>query len=184
MKQLEQNVRTCTKCPLHKTRTNAVPGEGDYDADIMFIGEAPGYNEDQQGIPFCGRAGTILDELLDSVGIKRKNIYITNILKCRPPDNRNPKTKEIETCTPYLEKQISVIKPKKIVCLGNFATRFVMKKYNLDDKIEGITRLHGKVFKVGTLFGTLRIIPMYHPAASIYDPKKLPVLKEDFKLLK
>src|SRR6056297_2494154 len=124
LNELNNQIKNCQKCNLHETRSNSVPGQGNPNADIMFVGEAPGFNEDKQGIPFVGRAGKILDKLLQSINLSRENIYIANILKCRPPQNRNPSQEEIKICTHYLDKQISIIKPKIICTLGNYATQF------------------------------------------------------------
>ena len=184
IKKLEEEVRACKKCELWKTRINPVIGEGSLDAEIIFIGEAPGFNEDKQGKPFVGQAGKIFDELLNSVDLKREEIYITNILKCRPPNNRNPTQEEIKVCSVYLDKQIEIIKPKIICCLGNFATSYMMKKFNLNDKIQGISKIHGKVFSVSTLSGSVKIIPLYHPAVATYNMNMLNTLKKDFEVLK
>jgi len=182
--EINQAIQKCKKCDLYKTRTNSVIGEGAQEAEILFIGEAPGFNEDKQGKPFVGKAGKIFDELLKSVGLKRKEIYITNILKCRPPENRNPKQEEIRACTFYLDKQMEIINPKIICCLGNFATEFIMKKFNLKEKIQGISRIHGKVFSVNNLLGSVRIVPLYHPAVATYNPNMVGILKKDFEVLR
>jgi uracil-DNA glycosylase len=182
--ELTKQIQNCKKCPLYKTRTNPVIGEGSLNSEIIFIGEAPGFNEDIQGKPFVGQAGKIFDELLNSVNLKREDIYITNILKCRPPKNRNPSDNEIETCTPYLNKQIEIIKPKIVCCLGNFSTKFILQKYGLKDKIQGISKIHGKIFKITTLTGILKIIPLYHPAVATYNSNMIKILKKDFKILK
>jgi len=150
----------------------------------MFIGEAPGFNEDKKGKPFVGQAGKIFDKLLSSIDLKREKIYITNILKCRPPNNRNPTQEEIKICSSYLDKQIGIIKPKVICCLGNFATGFIMKKFNLKEKIQGISKIHEKLFSTSTLNGVIKIIPMYHPAVATYDISKFNVLKKDFEKIK
>lgn len=183
MRAITKKIQKCKECDLYKTRRNPVVGEGSLNAKIMFIGEAPGFNEDKQGRPFVGQAGKILDKLLESINLKREKVYITNILKCRPPNNRNPTQEEIKSCTPYLNKQIEIIKPKIICCLGNFATDFIMKKFNLKDKIQGISKIHGKVFNASTLKGIIKIIPMYHPAVATYDSNMLKILKKDFKKL-
>jgi len=182
-KEIENEILNCQKCSLYKTRTNPVVGEGNAQAKIIFCGEAPGYCEDQKGIPFCGAAGNILDELLKSAGIKREEVYIANILKCRPPDNRNPQKEEIESCTPYLERQIKFIKPKVICALGNFSTAYIMEKYGLKDQIQGISKIHGRIFKPSTLFQNIKIIPLYHPAVATYNINMKEVLKNDFKIL-
>jgi len=184
VKTITQEIQNCKKCALHKTRINPVIGEGSYNAKIMFIGEAPGFNEDKQGKPFVGQAGKILDELLNSANLKREEIYIANILKCRPLQNRNPTKEEIKSCTPYLNKQIEIIKPKIICCLGNFATDFIMNKFDLKDKLQGISRIHGEIFNASTLNGVTKIIPLYHPAVATYNSNMLKVLKKDFEILR
>ncbi len=181
LESLKEEVLHCTKCELSRTRTIPVFGEGNPEARIMLIGEAPGYNEDKTGKPFVGEAGKVLDVLLNSINLKREDIYIANVIKCRPPNNRKPTQKEIKACTPYLDKQISIIRPKVIGCLGNYATDYIMKKYGLTP--EGISRIHGKVYKVNNLLGSLSIIPLYHPAVAVYDRGMLPVLMNDFKVL-
>jgi DNA polymerase len=211
MEKIKQDILNCRRCPLYKTRINPVIGEGNLRAKILFIGEGPGASEDQTGHPFIGRAGKILDELLDSAGIKREDVYIANILKCRPPQNRNPQKEEIEACTPYLLKQIETIKPEVICTLGNYSTAFIMEKYGLGEKVQGISKIHGKIFDVSKkpeqvpllcldnegdekeysdevrYFGSsngLKIIPLYHPAVATYNINMKGTLKEDFKLLK
>jgi len=151
---MNEEIKNCKRCNLWKTRNNIVIGEGSLNADIMFIGEAPGYYEDKQGRPFVGKAGKILDELLNSVELKREEIYITNILKCRPPGNRDPLPEEIKACTPYLDRQIEIIKPKKICTLGNFATNYIFSSFGL--KPESIGKIHGKVFKARISLKILR----------------------------
>ncbi len=184
MEKLKAEILNCKKCDLWKTRTNPVIGEGSLDADIMFVGEAPGYNEDKEGKPFIGQAGKIFDELLNSINLKREEIFITNILKCRPLQNRNPTQEEIKACSDYLNKQIKIIKPKIICCLGNFATDFILKKFNLKKEIQGISKIHGKVFTILTLNqSNLKIIPLYHPAVATYNMNMLETLKKDFSIL-
>lgn len=177
----EEKVSNCRKCRLGDKRQNAVPGSGDHEAEVLFIGEAPGSQEDKEGKPFVGRAGGILDDLLESVDLKREEVYIANILKCRPPQNRDPKKEEIEACTPYLDKQIKAIKPKIICTLGNFATKYILDKYNLD--VKSIGKVHGQVFKVSNLILSARILPIYHPAVVTYNPNMKETLEEDFKVL-
>ena len=179
IKQLEQDVANCEGCDLWKTRNNPVAGEGPVIAKVMFIGEAPGYNEDLQGRPFVGKAGKLLDELLRSVELDRKEIYITNILKCRPPNNRNPQSSEVSSCTPYLDKQITNIQPSVIASLGNFASSYVLEKYGF--QAEKIGKIHGKTFHIKNLLFDARIIPLYHPAAAVYNPNIKDILMEDFK---
>ena len=184
MRKIKDEVLACKRCPLYEYRKKnkfyPVIGEGNHWADIMFIGEAPGLNEARTGRPFCGNAGRILDELLESAGIKREEVYITNILKDRPPGNRNPEKEEIEACTPYLERQIETIKPKIICTLGNYATEYILEKYGLEDKIQGISKIHGKIFSVDKI----KIAPLYHPAVATYNSNMKEALKEDFKILR
>ena len=181
-KQLEDAVANCRKCSLWKTRSNPVVGGGSKDAKVMFIGEAPGYWEDVKGRPFVGRAGRVLDELLESINLSREEVYITNILKCRPPNNRNPLQSEIEACTPYLDRQIELMNPEIIATLGNFALSYISEKFGLD--LENVGGVHGKVFKIKTLFGDITIIPLYHPAAAVYNPALKEVLLRDIRAIK
>jgi len=182
MKHITSSVKSCRKCSLWKTRKKPVVGEGSIDTDILFVGEAPGYNEDLQGRPFVGKAGKILDELLESIGLKRNDVYVANLLKCRPSDNRNPLKTEIDVCTEYLEKQIEIIQPKIIVPLGNFASSYIFEKFGL--KYDKISNIHGKIFQINTVFGRLKIIPLYHPAVATYNPETKNILLEDFKAIK
>ena len=171
--QLEAACRQCTRCDLAATRNNVVFGAGSAHARVMIIGEAPGKNEDLAGEPFIGAAGKLLDKMLERAGIARKDVYIANICKCRPPSNRNPKRAEIEACTPWLDAQIEAVSPAFVVTLGNFATRFVLSTK------EGITQLHGRILQKGAL----SIVPMFHPAACIYDRSKVTALEADFDML-
>lgn len=182
MKKLEEKIKTCRKCPLGELRTNAVPGSGSYGAKIMFVGEAPGYWEDQKGLPFVGRAGKVLDELLAGIGLKREEVYITNVVKCRPPNNRDPTEEEINACSPYLDKQIDIIRPKIIVPLGRHSMTYILKKFSFEP--EPISKIHGKIFEARTLFGKIIIMPMYHPAVALYKPQLREELEKDFKKLK
>ena len=184
MQELKQSISECKKCLLAATRTNAVFGVGSLDAKVMFIGEAPGANEDKQGIPFCGAAGKVLDELLAVASLKREEVFIGNILKCRPPGNRNPQSNEIVACTPYLDAQIVFIKPAVICCLGNFASSYVMNKFGLADKVQGITKIHGSIFIADSGYGKIKIMPMFHPAVVAYDATKMSILARDFAILK
>ncbi len=176
LKKIKYQVLNCKKCPLYKKRIYPVIGGGNHQAEIMLIGEAPGFNESKTGRPFCGAAGRILDELLASARVKREDIYITNLLKCRPPQNRDPKEEEINACAPYLERQIQLINPKTICPLGNYATKYILKKYDLGDKIESISKIHGKIFEADR-----KIIPLYHPAVGLYRADMKETLKEDIK---
>ena len=181
MRALEEDVRLCKKCILHETRTNPVPGGGSIDAKIMFIGEGPGYWEDQKGKPFVGRAGKILDELLQSIGLKREDVYIANILKCRPPENRDPLPGEIKECTPYLDRQISIINPKIIATLGRFSMDYVFDKFGIEKK--KISEVHGEFFSVSTINGKLFVVPLFHPAVATYNPTKKDILLKDFQTI-
>jgi len=190
LKKIKEEVVNCQKCSLFETRKLPVIGEGNHDADIMLTGEAPGSKEDQTGRPFVGRAGRILDELLEKNGFQRSEVYINNVLKCRPPDNRDPRTAEIEACTPYLDRQIKIIDPRIICPLGNFATRYLLKRYQLKDVLKddegnqkGISKLHGQVFSVNQLDYKFKIMPFYHPAAATYNPNLKKTLAKDFRKL-
>jgi len=173
----------CQKHSLYQKGTYPVFGEGSLEARIMFIGEAPGYYESVSGRPFYGAAGKVLDELLNSIEIKRKEVYITNIVKLRPPNNREPKPEEIRDFAPYLERQIEIIKPGVICTLGNYSTGFIFEKYELQNQIQGISKIRGKIFKVESLSQNIKIIPLYHPAVAVYNPKMKEILKKDFKIL-
>lgn len=170
---LRKEVESCRKCPLWEGRTQVVFGVGNPEARVLVIGEAPGKNEDLQGEPFVGAAGKYLNELLGYAGLERKDIFIANILKCRPSDNRNPLPEEIEMCTPYLREQTRTIDPDFIVTLGNYSTKFILKTE------VGITRLHGTVQQAGKF----KVFPVYHPAAAIYDRSKREALEADFRTL-
>jgi uracil-DNA glycosylase len=164
----------CTRCRLAQGRTQVVFGNGDPNADLMFVGEAPGFHEDKQGFPFVGQAGKLLDQLLEGIGLSRELVFVANVLKCRPPGNRDPMPDEIESCEPHLFRQVELIQPKLVATLGNFATKL------LSGKQLGITRVHGQEQEV-TLGGRrVLLYPLYHPAAALYTPKMLAVLQEDF----
>ncbi len=184
LKEIKNDVISCKKCSLFKTRILPVIGKGNHQATIMLVGEAPGSNEDKTGIPFCGQSGDILTELLNSIDLQREDVYICNILKCRPPNNRNPQINEINACALYLEKQIKIIKPKIIGALGNYATSYILKKYDMDNKIQGISKIHGKIFKTKDSYGEINIIPLYHPAVAAYNANMKEILKKDFQILK
>ncbi|MGC8976659.1 MAG: uracil-DNA glycosylase [Candidatus Ratteibacteria bacterium] len=179
LKEIEKEAKLCKKCHLYKKRKNVVFGSGNPYSKVIFIGEAPGKNEDEKGIPFCGKAGEILDFLLDTIGLKRKNVYITNVVKCRPPGNRRPKKNEIEKCKEYLIKQIEIIKPKIICCLGDIALKFIFENYSIK-KNKGITEMHGRIIKLNNF----KVFPVFHPAYAIYNRKILKVMRDDFKKLK
>ena len=182
IEKLRGKIAECQRCRLHKTRTHTVPGEGSVDADIMFIGEAPGKNEDLKGKPFVGRAGNVFDKLLDSISLTRDQIYLCNILKCRPPENRAPLSDEIQACIGSLDIQIKTVNPKVIATMGKFATTYIFEKFSFP--LQNISSVHGQIFDVETPFGLKKIIPLYHPAVATYDPNKLDVLIKDFQILK
>src|SRR5215216_4385441 len=170
---LYQEARGCTRCALHQGRTRVVFGAGNADADLMFVGEAPGQQEDLQGLPFVGRAGKLLDQLLSEVGLERADVFITNVLKSRPPGNRDPELAEIDACKPYLHKQVELIEPRVICTLGNFATKLLTRSQR------GITGVHGRA-QVHELGGrTVRVYPLYHPAAALRSTGVLADLRDD-----
>jgi uracil-DNA glycosylase family 4 len=170
-------VAGCVRCPLSRGRTQVVFGAGDPHADLMFVGEAPGFHEDKQGLPFVGQAGKLLEKLLGEIGLKRSEVYIANVLKCRPPGNRNPLPDEIEACESHLFRQIELIEPLVVATLGNFATKL------LSGRPLGITRVHGQ--EQATTIGSRSVLlyPLYHPAAALYTPAMLTVLAQDFARL-
>jgi uracil-DNA glycosylase family 4 len=174
LKELYGEASVCVRCPLHQTRTKVVFGAGNADAEVMFVGEAPGANEDRMGLPFVGAAGKLLDQLLGEIGLSRGEVFIANTLKCRPPDNRDPHPIEIESCQSYLHRQIELIEPTMICTLGNFATKL------LRSDITGISRLHGReeIRVIGSR--AVRLYPLYHPAAALYTGSTLEALRADF----
>ena len=173
-------------CPLKDNATKLVFGKGDEQANIFFIGEAPGEKEDLEGLPFVGRAGQELDKLLQTINLSINDVYIANILKYRPPKNRNPNAQEMQTHTPYLVRQIRVINPKIIVPLGNFATKFVLNNFIVKgmNKLPGISLLHGQKKEITINNKSFTVVPMYHPAAMLYNPKLKETMKEDFQKIK
>jgi uracil-DNA glycosylase family 4 len=175
-------VIVCIKCALWKTRKNAVPGEGNPEAEIILIGEAPGYWEDVRGKPFVGDAGKFLDSLLSEMGFSRENVFICNVLKCRPPKNREPMPIEIQTCTLYLDRQIRLIQPEFIVTLGNYSTAYIFSKAGLP--FNSITRAHGKFYDISILDIKATIFATFHPAAALYSAKYKERTTDDFKLLR
>jgi DNA polymerase len=170
-------VAGCERCSLAETRTQVVFGSGSSDADLMFVGEAPGFHEDKQGIPFVGAAGQLLSNLLAEIGLSREDVYIANVLKCRPPGNRDPLPEEIEACEGHLFRQIELIQPRVVATLGNFATKL------LSGKPTGITRVHGQEQEVVLGGRSVLLYPLFHPAAALYTPRTLDVLKADFARL-
>jgi len=167
-----------------KNKVNSVIGEGDHYAKIMFIGEAPGENEAKTGKPFCGRSGKLLDEFLLSINIPRESVYITNIVKDRPPKNRDPLPNEIEIYVPFLDRQIEIIQPKIIATLGRFSMQYIMNRYGLSFELGPISSLHGKIFETEIAGEKVKIVPLYHPAVAIYNQHSKVTLMEDFKVLK
>ncbi len=197
MRAIRDEVVALKNSPLYKFRVESknlpVIGEGSHNAKIMFVGEAPGRNEAKTGRPFCGRAGQILDQLLESVGIKREDVYVTNIVKDRPPQNRDPLLEEIEIYGPFLDRQIEIIQPKVVAALGRYASSYIMQKFELSLELEPIGKMHGKVFDAPKealeKFGyqknsKVKIIPLYHPAVAVYNSHTLDQLKKDFEVLK
>ena len=175
LQDIENEIRSCKKCNLWMTKTNYVPGEGNPNAKVVFIGEAPGREEDKQGKPFVGNAGKLLTEVMEKFGLRREDVYITNVLKCRPPNNRDPTPEEIEACKPYLVRQLDVIKPSIIVCLGRHSANVIFNMFGL--RFSSISKVRGKFFEVSKWNKTVKIIPIYHPAAVLYRPQ----LREDFE---
>jgi len=178
MIEVYRQARVCTRCPeLAATRTQVVFGSGNADAELMFIGEAPGAEEDRQGLPFVGRSGQLLEKLLGEIGLTRKDVFIANTIKCRPPGNRDPKPDEIRNCNPYLVSQVELIRPSVIATLGNFATKLVLQT------TEGITRLRGKARR--QTFGSreVDVVPMFHPAAALRDPRRVEDMRADLAVV-
>ncbi len=198
LRKIKDEIINAKNSPLYdfriKNKFLPVIGEGDHYAKIMFIGEAPGKNEALTGRPFCGAAGHILDELLKSISLDRKEVYVTNIVKDRPPFNRDPLPEEIEYYGPFLDQQIEIIKPEVIATLGRFSMAYIMKKFGLESELsarggsafggKSISAIHGKIFSTKTSYGKTRIIPLYHPAVAIYNNNTMETLKKDFEILK
>jgi DNA polymerase len=174
LREYAEQTAECTKCALATGRTQVVFGSGNPNAELMFVGEAPGFHEDQQGVPFVGQAGKLLERLLDGIGLTRADVYIANVLKCRPPGNRDPLPEEIASCEPHLFRQIELIEPTLVATLGNFATKL------LSGRPAGITRVHGHEQEVTLGARRVTLYPIYHPAAALYTPSMLKVLEEDF----
>ncbi|MDO4502254.1 MAG: uracil-DNA glycosylase [Coriobacteriia bacterium] len=173
LEQIRAQVEACTKCPLADGRTQTVFGDGDPHARVLIVGEAPGKKEDELGVPFVGAAGKYLNQLLELAGLKREDVFIANVLKCRPPSNRDPRPEEIQMCSDFLRAQTRAIDPEFIVTLGNFATKFILRTD------VGITNLHGTLQQAGRF----KVFPIFHPAAALYDPKKRNALAADFTTL-
>lgn len=187
MKDIQDEILVLRKSPLYQYRIDnkyvPVIGEGSHYAEIIFVGEAPGKNEAQTGKPFCGKSGKVLDHLLGSVGIDRKDVYVTSIVKDRPPGNRDPLPEEIALYSPFLDRQIEIIKPRIIATLGRFSMVYIMKKFGLEDMLEPISTLHGKVFTVHASYGDISVIPLYHPAVAVYNSNMIDTLRKDFEIL-
>lgn len=187
MRAIRDEIINLTESPLYEYRTSngyyPVIGQGSHTAQIMFIGEAPGKNEAEQARPFCGASGRVLDELLASVGIAREDVYITNIVKDRPPDNRDPHKAEIELYAPFLDRQIDIIQPKVIATLGRFSMEFILKRFNAPEQTDKISKLHGKLIRAQASYGDVHILPLYHPAVALYNAGQKGTLMADFKQL-
>jgi uracil-DNA glycosylase family 4 len=174
LERLAEHLRGCTRCPLHEGRTTVVVGAGDPDADLMFVGEAPGANEDRTGVPFVGQAGRLLDGLLEGIGLSRDQVFVANVLKCRPPGNRDPRPEEIDACRGYLEEQVALVRPAVVCTLGNFATKL------LSGRPDGISTVHGRPQPAEFGGAGVTLYPVFHPAAALYTRAMLGTLQEDF----
>ena len=181
LEDIVKEIMNCRKCELHKTKTNYVPGAGNEKAEVVFIGEAPGKEEDLKGEPFVGSAGKLLNEMLSSIRLSRCDVYICNVLKCRPPKNRDPSPEEIEICGEYLKRQLDVITPNVIVCLGRFAAKYIFDLFNLD--FTSISRIKGRIFEVEKWGKDVKVIPLYHPAAILYKPQLRNEYEQQFEKL-
>ena len=187
LRKIKDEVVDFKKSPLYDDRIKngvfPVLGEGSHDADIMFIGEAPGKNEAATGRPFCGASGRILDELLESAGIWREDVYITNIIKDRPPGNRDPSEEEIRAYASFLDRQIDIIQPKVLATLGRFSMVYIMERFGLASECGPISTMHGKSFEAEASYGKMHIVPLYHPAVAVYNSSMKDELKKDFNIL-
>lgn len=188
MRQIRDEILALKDSPLYEYLTSnkylPVIGEGSHDAQIMFVGEAPGRNEAKTGKPFCGAAGKVLDQLLAHVAIPRDSVYITNIVKDRPPENRDPTPQEIASYGPFLDRQIEIIQPRVIAALGRYSMGYIMKKFGLDLQLEPISHAHGKSYKAHASYGPIDIVVLYHPCVGVYNPTTIPGLKKDMEILK
>lgn len=188
MQEIYDEIFVLKKSPLYNYRieNNYFPviGEGSLSAKLFFIGEAPGKTEGETGKPFCGRSGKFLDEMIASIGLERKNVYITSVVKDRPQDNRDPTPKEIELYGPYLDRQLEIIKPKIIVLLGRISMKYMFERAGIADQLDTIGTMHGKEYVGKLSYGKVVFLPLYHPAAALYNPKNKQVLMEDFKVVK
>jgi DNA polymerase len=188
MKKIRDELIRFKESPLYeyrvKNRFFPVVGEGSHTAHIMFIGEAPGKNEAETARPFCGASGKVLDEMLDSIKLNRSDVYITNVVKDRPPENRDPTDEEIKLYAPFLDRQINIVQPKVIATLGRFSMSYIMNHYGLSSQVGQISALHGKEFVAKTEYGSVTIVPLYHPAVALYDSSNKKTLLDDFQVLK
>ena len=188
MKAIRDELLAFKDSPLYEYRTAnqfyPVVGEGDHDAKIMFVGEAPGQNEAKTGRPFCGASGKFLTELIESIGLKREQVYITNIVKDRPPENRDPTPTEIEAYGAFLDRQVEIIQPKVIATLGRYSMAYILKHFDLDLELEPISRIHGKEFSAKASYGPISIVTLYHPASALYNGGMRGTHKKDFEVLK
>lgn len=188
LRQIKNEVVNLKESPLYKERIQnkvfPVIGEGNYEAKIIFIGEAPGKNEAATGRPFCGAAGNVLTELIESIGLRREDVYITNIVKDRPTNNRDPLPEEIKIYAPFLDRQIKIIQPKIIATLGRYSMTYIMQKFGLFNELKSISQIHGKVFNAKAYYGDIKIIPLYHPAVALYQNSLKQQMFEDFKIIK
>ncbi len=187
IKKIKDEILVFKKSPLYKFRNEnrylPVIGEGSHFAKIMFVGEAPGKNEAKLGRPFCGRSGKVLDELLKSAGIAREDVYITNIVNDRPPDNRDPTEEEKELYGPFLDRQIDIIRPKVVATLGRHSMEYIMRHFRLEDKLLPISQAHGKAFEAKASYGKIQVVALYHPAVAIYNIHQKATLIKDFKII-
>lgn len=188
MKKIRDEVLILKESPLYefriKERNFPVIGEGSHDAKIMFVGEAPGKNEAETGKPFCGRSGKMLDELLLSISAPRESVYVTNIVKDRPPENRDPSPEEIELYGPFLNRQIEIIKPNVVATLGRFSMSYIFNLFEIIEMAPVISKVHGLVFETDTKYGKIVVVPLYHPAVAIYNSNSKETLLKDFQILK
>ncbi|QPC84638.1 uracil-DNA glycosylase [Phototrophicus methaneseepsis] len=188
MRAIKDAIVNLKESPLYEYRTShnyyPVIGQGSHDASIMFIGEAPGKNEAEQGRPFCGASGRLLDEMLDSINLKREDVYVTNIVKDRPPDNRDPRSEEIELYAPFLDQQIEIIQPEVIATLGRFSMVWILERFGSPKASQKISQLHGQLIPVKAGYGDVMVIPLFHPAAALYRQDQKETLMKDFQVLK
>ncbi len=188
MKSIRDRVLQLKESPLYEFRIKnkyfPVVGEGSHLAHIMFVGEAPGENEAETARPFCGRSGKVLDEMLESISLNRSDVYITNIVKDRPPENRDPSPEEIKVYAPFLDEQVEIIQPRVIATLGRYSMSYIMNRFGLSSQVGQISELHGKEFVAKTDYGSVTIIPLYHPAVALYDGSNKQTLVDDFQVLK